>query len=266
MFVRNDLFEQVIKSCKATSIEFLMFKEKLRICLYKEIYYEVENIQIEDDIEGTDKEPIEVIDKVSNKKSTKKLTKELIEESDKESNTESNKELAKKIREVLNKYSDDLDKIDETFKESNKEPNEELNKESNKEMNKESNKQLIQTISLKNDENTTNCYDKNKFNKTLTTIDGNNFNHQNKIGKFRFNDINNLLNNIKNNTISEADTKNKINELNEIKKVETKAKRLIKSQEKLLGLFDNLVEAILNNNNNNNNNNNESESENESVN
>ena len=33
MFVRNDLFEQVIKSCKATSIEFLMFKEKLRICL-----------------------------------------------------------------------------------------------------------------------------------------------------------------------------------------------------------------------------------------
>ena len=26
IFVRNDLFEQVIKSCKATNIEFLMFK------------------------------------------------------------------------------------------------------------------------------------------------------------------------------------------------------------------------------------------------
>ena len=42
---------------------------------------------------------------------------------------------------------------------------------------------------------------------------------KNKIGKFKFNDINDLINNIKNNTISEADTKNKINKLNEIKKV-----------------------------------------------
>ena len=47
-----------------------------------------------------------------------------------------------------------------------------------------------------------------------------------KIGEFKFNSINNLINNIKNNTISEADTKKKINELNEIKKVETKGKRL----------------------------------------
>ena len=65
---------------------------------------------------------------------------------------------------------------------------------------------------------TTNWYDKNKLNKILTTIDSNNFNHKNKTGKFKFNDINNLINNIKNNTIREADTKKKINELNEIKK------------------------------------------------
>ena len=58
------------------------------------------------------------------------------------------------------------------------------------------------------------------------------------------NDINNLINNIKNNTISEADNKKKINELNETKNVETKGKRLIKSQEKLLSLFDDLVKAI----------------------
>ena len=64
-----------------------------------------------------------------------------------------------------------------------------------------------------------------------------------------------MIHNIKNNTISEADTKKKINELNEIKKAEIKDKRLIKSQEKLLSLFGDLVEAILNNNNNNNNNN-----------
>ena len=47
----------------------------------------------------------------------------------------------------------------------------------------------------------------------------------------------------------------KIDKLNETKKLETKGKRFIKSQEKLLSLFDDLVEAILNYNNNNNNNN-----------
>ena len=31
IFGRNDLFEQVIKSCKSTNKEFLMFKEKLGI-------------------------------------------------------------------------------------------------------------------------------------------------------------------------------------------------------------------------------------------
>ena len=39
IFVRNDLFEQVIKSCKATNKEFLILKKKLGICLYEENYY-----------------------------------------------------------------------------------------------------------------------------------------------------------------------------------------------------------------------------------
>ena len=38
IFVRNALLEQVIKSCKVTNAEFLIFKEKLGICPYKEIY------------------------------------------------------------------------------------------------------------------------------------------------------------------------------------------------------------------------------------
>ena len=46
IFVRNDLFEQVIKSCKATNIEFTMLKEKLGICLYEENYYTEEIIKI----------------------------------------------------------------------------------------------------------------------------------------------------------------------------------------------------------------------------
>ena len=41
----------------------------------------------------------------------------------------------------------------------------------------------------------------------LTIIDNNKFDHKNKIGGFKFNDINDLTNNIKDNTISESDTK-----------------------------------------------------------
>ena len=141
------------------------------------------------------------------------MTKELIEESDKES-----------ITELLEESDEGSDKM---FKESTK------IKSSNK------------------DKNTTDWYDKNKFKKILTAIDSNAFNHKNKIGKLRFNDINNLVNNIKNNTISEADAKKKINELNEIKKVEIKGKRLITGKKILLNLFDDLVKSILNNSNNN---------------
>ena len=72
IFIRNDLFEKVIKSSKATNIEFTMLKEKLGICPYKENYYEEEIIKIQDDIEETDEEPVEVIGKVSNEKLTKK--------------------------------------------------------------------------------------------------------------------------------------------------------------------------------------------------
>ena len=83
-----------------------------------------------------------------------------------------------------------------------------------------------------------------------------------------------MINNIKNNAISEANAKKKINELNKIKKVETKGKRLIDSQKTLLSLFDNLKTIFNNNNDNNdnnsnnnsNNNNNESNSKNESEN
>ena len=149
----------------------------------------------------------------------------------------------------------DNESINESINESDNESDKEPNKKSDNESNKES-----------DNKNTTNWYDKNKFNEILTTIDSNNFNHKNKIGKLKFNDINDLINNIKNNTISEADTKKKINELNEIKKVETKGKRLIKSQQNLLSFFDDLKTISDNNNNSNNNEsdiNNKNESKNE---
>ena len=37
IFVGNDLFEKVIKSCKANKLEFLKLKEKLGLCLYEGI-------------------------------------------------------------------------------------------------------------------------------------------------------------------------------------------------------------------------------------
>ena len=79
-----------------------------------------------------------------------------------------------------------------------------------KESEKASIEDLKETFDL-NNRSTTNWHDKNKFNEILATIDNNNFNHKNKIGKLKFNDIDNLTNNIKNNTISEANAKKKIN-------------------------------------------------------
>ena len=73
-----------------------------------------------------------------------------------------------------------------------------------------------------------------------------------------------MINNIKNNTISETDAKQKLNSLDEIRKKEAKNKRLISSQKTLLNLFDDLLKTIFNNNNNNNNN--ESVNDNERVN
>ena len=71
-----------------------------------------------------------------------------------------------------------------------------------------------------------------------------------------------MINNIKSNTISKANAKKKINELNKIKEVETKGRRLIDSQKTLLSLFDDL-KTIFNNNNNSNNNESDSNNKNE---
>ena len=100
-----------------------------------------------------------------------------------------------------------------------------INEPDNKSINKPDNRSINKTVNS----NTASWYDTNKFNEILATIDNNNFNHKNKIGKLKFDDINNLIKSIKCNTISEADTKKKINELSEIKKVEIKGKRLIEN-------------------------------------
>ena len=135
-----------------------------------------------------------------------------------------------------------------------------INEPDIKSINESDNKSINKQVNS----NSTSWYDTDKLNKILATIDNNNFNHKNKIDKLKFNDINDLINNIKGNTISEADTKKKIHELNETKKVETNDKRLIESQKKLLSLFDDL-KTIFNEtvNESNSNTKNESKSDNE---
>ena len=62
-----------------------------------------------------------------------------------------------------------------------------------------------------------------------------------------------MINNIKNNTISELLAKENLNILNELKKAEIKTKRLSSSQKELINFFNNLLDTILIENNNNNN-------------
>ena len=91
-----------------------------------------------------------------------------------------------------------------------------------------------------------NWFDENKFKEILAVIDSNKFNYKNKIGKFKYIDIKDLVNNIKNNTISEIDAKKDLNALNEIKNVEIiKYKKHTPRHKKLLNLLNDLSDIIL---------------------
>ena len=103
--------------------------------------------------------------------------------------------------------------------------------------------------SSKEDINSTdypNCFDRNKFKKMLAIIDSNKFNYNNKIGEFKYIDIKDMVNNIRNNTISEIHAKKDLNTLNEIKNAEIiKYKRCTSKQKELLNLFNDLLDTIL---------------------
>ena len=60
----------------------------------------------------------------------------------------------------------------------------------------------------------------------LAIIDYNKFTYKNKIGEFNYIDIKDLVNNIRNNTISEILVKKPLNRLNEIKNAEMIKKKV----------------------------------------
>ena len=81
-----------------------------------------------------------------------------------------------------------------------------LTKEADNELTNKSANELTNELTNKStnelaNSNITSWYDTDKFNKIIATIDNNNFNHKNKIGKLKFNNINDLINSIKGNTL-----------------------------------------------------------------
>ena len=87
-----------------------------------------------------------------------------------------------------------------------------------------------------------NWFDKNKFKEILAIIDCSKFNYRNKMVEFKYDNIKDLVNNIRNNAISKIDAKKDLNNLNEIKNAEKiKHKKCTPGHEKLLDLFNDLL-------------------------
>ena len=81
IFIRNDLFETIIKTWKATNIEFLMVKEKLGICPYEENYNKKTIDELLDEfLDETKEEFFEEFDKEFGKESNKESNKESSDE------------------------------------------------------------------------------------------------------------------------------------------------------------------------------------------
>ena len=82
-------------------------------------------------------------------------------------------------------------------------------------------KESIEIKSLEEDKNMPNSYpnwfDKNKFKNILAITDSTTFNYRHKVGELKYVDINDLVNKIRNNRISEIFAKKGLNALNEIK-------------------------------------------------
>ena len=78
----------------------------------------------------------------------------------------------------------------------------------------------------------------------MAIIDSNKFGYKNKIVELNYIDIKDLVNNIKNNTISKIDAKTRLNTLKITKNSEIEHRRLIPEQKELLNLFD-LLDTIL---------------------
>ena len=84
----------------------------------------------------------------------------------------------------------------------------------------------------------TDWFFRNKFKEILAIIDSNKFYYRNKIGEFKYIGIRDLVNNIRNNTISEISAKKGLNTLNKIKNAEIIKKKKVHPQTKRIIKFN----------------------------
>ena len=108
IFVRNDLFEKIIKSCKATNLEFLKLKEKLGLCLYEDICDEKEFILTSEEI--FKEENIFTQHDVENKQ---------LKEQNEKLRKEENEKLRKEENDKLRKENEKLRKENEQLRKNN---------------------------------------------------------------------------------------------------------------------------------------------------
>ena len=165
---------------------------------------------------------------------------------------------------LITEIQDDIEELKKENKESIKIKSPEESTE--KAIETKSLEESIEIKSLKEDENTTDSYAKNKLRKISTIVKSDKFNPKTKIGKFKYTDIESMVDNINKNTISETHARKKLNALNELKNAVIKNKRRSSNQKELLKLFDYLLKTISNNNSNNNNNNSNNTTNNERMN
>ena len=116
--------------------------------------------------------------------------------------SEENEKLRNEEKEKLRNENEQLRKVNEQLWKNN------IVKDANI---KELIEKPIEIKSPEEDKNTTDSYpnwfDKNKFKNILAIIDSNKFNYRHKIGEFKYIDIKDIVNNIKNNKISEISAK-----------------------------------------------------------
>ena len=158
IFVRNNLFEKIIKSCKTTNLEFLKPKEKLGLCLYEDICDEQELISMSEEIF----------------KEEKIITQHDVE----------NKQLKEENEKLRKEENEKLRKENEQLRKNNVVKDAEI---------KESIEKPKEIKSPEEDKNTTDSYpnwfDKNKFKNILAIIDCNTFSYRHEIGEFKYIDI-----------------------------------------------------------------------------
>ena len=180
IFLRNYLFEKIIKSCKVTHLEFLKLKEKLGLCFYEAIFYEKGFVLMSEKI----------------------ITRHDIEN--------------KQLKEENKKLNGDKNENE------NENENEKLNvnENENENENDKKNEKFIKNKIVK-DSNIKELIEEPKEIKSFNWLDKNKFKgifHKNKIGDFKYIVIKHLVNNTKDNAISEIDAKKCLNTLNIIRK------------------------------------------------